>query len=210
MYLICRFSLHFNEWKWCCHMNYDLNITVRMEFTLHWRHNDYDDVSNHQPHGCLLNRLFRRRSNKTSKLRVTGLCVGNSPGPVTSPHKGPVTRKMFPFDDVIMNSYRNNIVTLIITIVTLWYISGYDTQLKMKSLYMHGKNDIDICIRIWTSISVVYIVTLGEFLLRLSYVSGIYDTGNEHCGISNFVVTVGKWNCLNDKLPMPPVTSDLS
>ena len=27
----------------------------------------------------LLNVLFRRRSTKTSKLRVTGLCVGNSP-----------------------------------------------------------------------------------------------------------------------------------
>ena len=67
-----------------------------------WRHNDHDSVSNHQPHGCLLNRLFRRRSKKTSKLRFTGLCVGNSPGPVKSPHKGPVTRKMFPFDDVIM------------------------------------------------------------------------------------------------------------
>ena len=41
-------------------------------------------------------------SKKTSKLRVTGLCAGNSPGPVNSPHKGPVSRKMFPFDDVIM------------------------------------------------------------------------------------------------------------
>ena len=70
--------------------------------SLWWRHNDHDSVSNHQPHECLLNRLFRRRSKKTSKLRVTGLCVGNSPGPVNSPHKGPVTRKMFPFDDVIM------------------------------------------------------------------------------------------------------------
>ena len=70
--------------------------------TLWWRHNDHDGVSNHQPHECLLNCLFRRRSKKTSKLRVTGLCVGNSPGPVNSPHKGPVTRKMFPFDDVIM------------------------------------------------------------------------------------------------------------
>ena len=48
--------------------------------TLRWRHNGRDSVSNHQPHGCLLNRLFRRRSNKTSKLRVTGLCAGNSPG----------------------------------------------------------------------------------------------------------------------------------
>ena len=36
---------------------------------------------------------------ETSKLRVTGLCVGNSPG---TPHKWPATRKMFPFDDVIM------------------------------------------------------------------------------------------------------------
>ena len=69
---------------------------------LHRRHNDDDSVSNHQPHVCLLNRLFRRRSRKTSKLRVTGLCAGNSPGPVSSPHKGPITRKMFPFDDVIV------------------------------------------------------------------------------------------------------------
>ena len=47
---------------------------------LRWRHNDHAGVSNHQPHGCLLNRLFRRRSKKTSKLRVTGLCAGHSPG----------------------------------------------------------------------------------------------------------------------------------
>ena len=68
----------------------------------HWCHNDHDGVSNHQPHGCLLNRLFRRRSKKTSKLRVNGLSAGNSPRPVNSPHKGPVTWKMLPFDDVIM------------------------------------------------------------------------------------------------------------
>ena len=47
---------------------------------LRWRHNGRDSISNHQPYRCLLNRLFRRRSKKTSKLRVTGLCVGNSPG----------------------------------------------------------------------------------------------------------------------------------
>ena len=69
---------------------------------LRWRHNGCDSVSNHQPRECLLRRLIRRTSKKTSKLRVTGLCVGNSPGPVNSPHKGPVTRKMLPFDDVIM------------------------------------------------------------------------------------------------------------
>ena len=47
---------------------------------LPWRHDGRDSVSNHQPHDCSFNRLFRRRSKKTSKLRVTGLCVGNSPG----------------------------------------------------------------------------------------------------------------------------------
>ena len=45
---------------------------------LQWRHNGCDSVSNHQPHDCLLNLLFRRRSKKTSKLRVTGLCAWNS------------------------------------------------------------------------------------------------------------------------------------
>ena len=46
---------------------------------LQWRHNDRDGVSHHQPQDCLLNRLFRHRWKKTSKLRVTGLCEGNSP-----------------------------------------------------------------------------------------------------------------------------------
>ena len=47
--------------------------------SLQRRYNGRDGVSNHQPHDCLLNYLFRRRSRKTSKLRVTGLCAGNSP-----------------------------------------------------------------------------------------------------------------------------------
>ena len=47
--------------------------------TLRRRHNDRSGVSNHQPHDCLLNRLFRHRSKKTSKLHATGLCEGNSP-----------------------------------------------------------------------------------------------------------------------------------
>ena len=45
--------------------------------SLQWRHNGCDNISNHQPHDCLL----IRRSKKTSKLHVTGLCAGNSPVP---------------------------------------------------------------------------------------------------------------------------------
>ena len=47
--------------------------------SLQWRYYGRDGVSNHQPHHCVLNRLFRRKSKKTSKFRVTGICAGNSP-----------------------------------------------------------------------------------------------------------------------------------
>ena len=49
-----------------------------LRYSLQWRHNGCDGVSNDQPHGCLLNRLFKSRSQKTSTLRVTGLCEGIS------------------------------------------------------------------------------------------------------------------------------------
>ena len=51
---------------------------------------------------------------KHQKLRVAGLCTGNSPGPVNSPHKGPVTRKMVPFHDFIM------------TKLAIWSFSAFD------------------------------------------------------------------------------------
>ena len=46
---------------------------------LQWRHNERDGFSNHRRVECLLNRLLRRWSTKTSKLRVTYLWAGNSP-----------------------------------------------------------------------------------------------------------------------------------
>ena len=57
------------------------HIIMKFDYndTLPWRHNECDSVSNHQPPDCLLNCLFRRRSNKKSKLRIARLCVGSSP-----------------------------------------------------------------------------------------------------------------------------------
>ena len=57
-----------------------MTCIVLCEISLRWHHNRHDNVSNHQPHDCLLNRLFIGRSKKTSKLRVAGLCMGNSLG----------------------------------------------------------------------------------------------------------------------------------
>ena len=67
---------------WCFRSEWDGHhcySTTPCGATLQWRHNEHDGVSNHQPDNCLLNRLFRRRSKKTWKLRVTGLCERNSP-----------------------------------------------------------------------------------------------------------------------------------
>ena len=75
-----------------------------------WRHNERDGVSNHGRFDYLLNRLFRRRSKKTSKLRITGLCEGNSPETGEFPAQRPVTRKMFPFHDVIMHPWSRAIL----------------------------------------------------------------------------------------------------
>ena len=55
-----------------------LNSPV-IQITLLWRHNERKGVSNYRCLDCLFNRLFRRRSKKTSKLHVTGLCEGNPP-----------------------------------------------------------------------------------------------------------------------------------
>ena len=41
--------------------------SYRKHMTLQWRNNGRDGVSNHQPHDCLLNHLFRRRSKKNIK-----------------------------------------------------------------------------------------------------------------------------------------------
>ena len=46
---------------------------------LQWRKCGRDGVWNHRRLDCLLNRLFWRKSKKTSKFRVTGLCGGNPP-----------------------------------------------------------------------------------------------------------------------------------
>ena len=92
--------LGYLHWQWANRMavfQYQLISTA-----LQWRHNECDGVSNHQLHDCLLNRLFRRRSNKTSKLRATGLCAGNSPVTGEFPEQRASNAEHGYIDDVIM------------------------------------------------------------------------------------------------------------
>ena len=54
------------------------------------------------PSRVFIQPFIQAQIKKKSKLRVTDLCAGNSR------HKWPVTRKMFPFDDVIMYCLRQS------------------------------------------------------------------------------------------------------
>ena len=117
---ICMTSLLL-AWSVCC--------KKQSSCSLLWRLYGHDNVSNHQPRDCLFNLSFRRRSKKILKPRVTGHCAGNSPVTGEFPaqmasnaenisnwwrhhcgdfrrhitsHKWPVTRKIFPIDDVII------------------------------------------------------------------------------------------------------------
>ena len=72
--------------------------------TLQWRHTERSGVLIHQRLDCLLNRFLGadQRKHQSSPFLVP---VGEiHRWPVNPPHKGPATREMRPFDDVIMDS----------------------------------------------------------------------------------------------------------
>ena len=98
---------------------------------LRWRHNGRDNISNHLPHDCFLNRLFRRRSKKTSKLCVTGLCARDSPGTGEFSAQMASNAEMFSFDDVIMvRSNRRNSSFHLLALVSGMHWSPVDCPHK--------------------------------------------------------------------------------
>ena len=59
-------------------------------------------ISNHRSLDFLLNSLYRLASKKHQSLHYWSSVRGIHQWPVNSLHKGPVTQKKLPFDDVIM------------------------------------------------------------------------------------------------------------
>ena len=66
-----------------------------------WRHNGRASVSKHHTivYSSVYSGADQRKHQSSASLTFV---LGIHRGPVNSPHKWPVTRKMFPFDDVIM------------------------------------------------------------------------------------------------------------
>ena len=91
-----------------------------------WHHNEGHGTSNHQHLDCLLTRLFRRTSKRTSKLRVTGPPEENPPITSELPSKRTSNADKYSFDDVIMqkDSY------------DLWYISFEKWFLKNANVFL--------------------------------------------------------------------------
>ena len=114
LHLFAILGLNFDCLEECAH------------WALKWHHNECHGVSNHPPHDCLLNCLFRCKSKKTSKLHVTGLCEGNTP----VMDKGPVMRKMFAFYDVIMETMVgwNNPLQMTTSITNPWHFTSQGSQ----------------------------------------------------------------------------------
>ena len=127
-----------------------IQIKLITSFTLPWRHNELDDISNHRCLDCLLNRLFRRRSKKTSKFRATGLCEGNAPVTGGLPSQRASDAEKFPSDDAIM--LRKGAGTCLkrhsVTVVTsLWITSGWHRCLIFRQCVRLPKLNIS-CERI--------------------------------------------------------------
>ena len=74
-----------------CGLLYKHNPAASALIILQWHHNGRNGVSYHDQtkHQSSASLAFGRRIHRR---------------PVIFPHKGPVTREMFPFDDVIMNT----------------------------------------------------------------------------------------------------------
>ena len=130
------------HWHWGNHVIF-LVPALYSNTPLQWRHNGRDSISNHQPHDCLLNRLLRRRSRKTSKLPVTGLCVGNSPGTGEFPAQMASYGEnvsIFPFDDIIISQTPTNhnlAWTICITLELNWMTPFWVEEHHMKSNSQH-------------------------------------------------------------------------
>ena len=109
-----------------------------------WRHNGRDGVSDHQSHDCLLNRLFRRKSKKHQSSASLAFVWRIHRWPLNSPHKWPVMRKMFPFDDTSWYPYDATFIVL----STRWLLVAQGSPSErghLKSWYEECIN-VSVCV----------------------------------------------------------------
>ena len=78
---VCLMSVWTNCW---------IRSPVAVVWALLWRHNGRDGVSNHQPHDCLLNRLFRVQIKENIKAPRHWLSCGELTDDRLTPENVPI------------------------------------------------------------------------------------------------------------------------
>ena len=106
-------------------------------WTFQWRDNERDSVSYHQSHDCLLIRLFRRRWKKHQSSTSLAFVMEIHRWQVNTLHKGPVTRKTFPFDDIIM-TYQSLLLFGYYQIIWLLYWSNLRDAFRASAGFHFG------------------------------------------------------------------------
>ena len=106
----------------------------------------------------------RKHQNSASLASVRGI----HRGPVNSPHKWPVTRKMFPFDAVIMGY--SNAQYMYNTLAATFNVSLIQIALYMEFLYMK--------IKIWRE-KILLLLFIGQR-------STCLDKNTDNAGINQF------------------------
>ena len=90
----------------------------------------------------------RKHQSSTSLAFVQGI----HQGPVNSPHKWPVTRKMFPFDDIIMTKQSTqSLLVLGNGLVLVWYKIITSINDEFMSTGTSRTNQSEILFEVWKS-----------------------------------------------------------
>ena len=110
--------------------------------SLQLRYNGCESVSNHQPHDCLPNRLFRRRSKRRQSSASLAFVRGIHRSLVNSPHKWPVTRKKLPFIDAIMSQSKQTVAKFYTCSVWFCVLRYEDTDSTPHTIPTPGTSHI--------------------------------------------------------------------
>ena len=124
-------------------------------------------------------------------------------GPVNSPHKWPVTRKMFPFDDVIMMAKPIYVIIMGICVMSRMYVSLMNNGKLFFNGILHYNLNINIHLfwfHKWIFVSQIMACivprdySLYTWLLNMQWIS--HDTHvlilDRHVPFIRTTVTVGK------------------
>ena len=144
--------------------------------------NERNGISNHQPHDCLLNRLFRRRWNKHQSSASLAFVGGIHRWPVNSPHKGPVTQKMFPFHDVIM--VLMTIPDLCWEFLYQWQWNSFNKKWTEFFAVVGMIDKTDLRMKCIATIN----IWLGEFILGWPYIVCIVFTETVRIYVDTFIL----------------------